>query len=45
MNELLPMAFGLIVGLLIGTLTARCRLIVWLGASAALRHRRDRLDW
>ena len=36
MNELVPMAFGMIVGLLIGTLTARRRLIVWLSASAVL---------
>jgi hypothetical protein len=36
MNEILPITFGLIVGLLMGTLTARRRLIAWLGASAAL---------
>ena len=36
MHELLPIALGLIVGLVIGASTSRRRLVAWLCLSAAL---------
>ena len=36
MDELFPLASGLLVGLLLGTLTARHRALVWIIASAVL---------